>query len=217
MTRGGRGAQLPGQAVRPAAARIHCVVLTCKISRVDILLLPNSSIPPDRPRWRRSRQLLSPFVVVDVEFRDFITRYCPRFSNATHAPLHSHLEQGGRQPRRETGREGAEPQISRQRSLHPFFSSFSFLALVHLEVSLRTLRAFTSSSAAAALFVVGDPPGLGRHDGHLLPRAARRCRRRALLVAGVPALGLGEPVYLQSEEDVVRSRHGCTEPAIRPT
>ena len=95
--------EAPNYRGRQAAARIHCVVLTCKISRVDILL-PNSSIPPDRPQRRRSRCLLSPFVVVDVEFRDFITRYCPRFSNATHAPLHSHLEQGGRQPRRETGR-----------------------------------------------------------------------------------------------------------------
>ena len=114
------------------------------------------------------------------------------------------------------GREVTEPQISRLRSLHPFFPLSSFLALVHLEVSLRTLRTFISS--ATALFVVGDPPGLGRHDGHLLPRAASRRRRRALLVAGVPALGLGEPVYLQSEEDVVvRSRNGCTEPAIRPT
>ena len=31
--------------ITEAAARIHCVVLTCKISRVDILL-PNSYIPP---------------------------------------------------------------------------------------------------------------------------------------------------------------------------
>ena len=48
--------------------------------RYPPLLLPNPTLI-----FRLWTTTLSPFVVVDVEFRDFITRYCPRFSNATHA------------------------------------------------------------------------------------------------------------------------------------
>ena len=85
--RRGRGEAWPTRPARrpitEAAARIHCVVLTCKISRVDILLPPSPTLI--FLLTTTTTATLSPFVVVDVEFRDFITRYCPRFSNATHA------------------------------------------------------------------------------------------------------------------------------------
>lgn len=52
--------------------------------RYPPLLLPNPTLI-FRLWTTTATTTLSPFVVVDVEFRDFITRYCPRFSNATHA------------------------------------------------------------------------------------------------------------------------------------